>query len=138
MYRCRDCGIEKQLSAFSKDKSRKTGHFCYCKECASIRQKKWKRRNLKARRISHLRYMYGLSEEDYNAMLEEQGNCCKICKKKEPGHHGNFVVDHNHVTNEVRGLLCSNCNAGLGNFMDSINNLKAAVEYLKTCGAYGT
>lgn len=49
----------------------------------------------------------------------------KICKKEE------LVIDHNHQTGKVRGLLCANCNNGLGFFMDNIENLKEAIRYLE-------
>lgn len=60
-------------------------------------------------------------------MLEAQGGCCAICKAPK----GNkLCVDHDHRTGKVRGLLCSNCNAGLGMFKDSEDLLQSAKGYL--------
>jgi queuine/archaeosine tRNA-ribosyltransferase len=59
-------------------------------------------------------------------LLDEQ-KCCQICKKTT-----DLVVDHDHVTNKVRGYLCTNHNKGIGMFNDSIEELKAAINYLST------
>ncbi len=75
------------------------------------------------------RRLYGLSIGAYDAMLEEQGGCCAICRRP-PGKHG-LNVDHDHVTGAVRRLLCSNCNTGLGLFQEDPNLLRAALRYLE-------
>lgn len=77
-------------------------------------------------------YLYGLSQEQYEVMLEAQGNACAICKSTDwPGKDKRPHVDHDHVTSEVRGLLCNNCNNGLGRFGDDPARLRAAIEYLE-------
>jgi Recombination endonuclease VII len=76
-------------------------------------------RNLKAR--------YGISEEDYNAMLEDQKGRCGICHRFRK-----LSVDHCHSTNKVRGLLCSNCNAAIGMFDERPGFLQQAIDYLNT------
>lgn len=55
---------------------------------------------------------YGLSLEDLDRMKQEQGGNCKVCQK--PFDNIRMVVDHDHATNQVRGLLCQNCNTRLG------------------------
>lgn len=73
---------------------------------------------------------YGLTEESYNAMLEEQGGVCAIC---HDGFEGGFPhIDHYHDGGhaQVRGILCYSCNNGLGAFGDSPERLIAAAEYL--------
>jgi hypothetical protein len=67
----------------------------------------------------------------YEERLEEQGNVCAICKTDTPGGRGQFHADHNHDTNQPRGVLCHNCNVALGNFQDNPEILQAAIEYLK-------
>ena len=63
-------------------------------------------------------------------MHEEQAGRCAICARMlGPGRHTN--VDHCHTTGKVRGLLCHKCNNGLGRFEDSIDSLKAAIQYLE-------
>ena len=79
---------------------------------------------------SRLKYKYGLSLDQYNQMLTEQGGCA-ICGTTEPGgKYGRFHVDHDHKTGEVRGLLCNGCNVGLGHFRDHPERLNKAAEYL--------
>jgi hypothetical protein len=64
-------------------------------------------------------------------MLKEQGGVCKICGTDKPwSRSGKFTIDHDHATGRVRGLLCHNCNLGLGKFKDSIEFLRKAMEYL--------
>lgn len=64
-------------------------------------------------------------------MFSEQGGVCAICQTDSPGGQNNTLhVDHSHSTGDVRGLLCVNCNKGLGHFQDSIELLAAASDYL--------
>lgn len=74
----------------------------------------------------HRRYTYGLSQEEYDAMVESQGGCCAICN----GRPKKLVIDHHHESGTVRGLLCSNCNTGIGMFKESTALLYNAVGYL--------
>jgi hypothetical protein len=75
--------------------------------------------------------MYGLTVEQYEALLERQAGRCAICRTDEPGGRGNWHVDHCHESNAVRGLLCATCNVGLGMFRDDPTRLAAAIAYLK-------
>lgn len=63
-------------------------------------------------------------------MLKNQNYRCSICNKHEEKFKYKLAVDHCHLTGEIRGLLCNNCNAGLGLFNDSEFSLKAAIKYL--------
>jgi len=77
-------------------------------------------------------YLYGVSPEQYAAMLEAQGGQCAICDSDQwPGKGNSPHVDHEHATGKVRGLLCTNCNNGLGNFGDDPARLRAAADYLE-------
>lgn len=71
---------------------------------------------------------YGLSLIEYKAMFESQTGRCAICKSAPTLKR--LSVDHDHKTGAVRGLLCTNCNLGLGNFKDDQEILKAASDYL--------
>ena len=77
---------------------------------------------------------YGLTISDYDRMFAEQGGVCKICGRPPDlnGHPNQryLSVDHAHTTNAVRGLLCSNCNHGIGKFKDSPDLLIRAALYL--------
>ena len=68
---------------------------------------------------------YGLSQKQYEALVERSGGLCEICQEKEVQH-----IDHCHDTGAVRGLLCPQCNHGLGNFQDRVALLNRASEYL--------
>ena len=86
--------------------------------------------NGKMKRRQHgLKHLYGITLDDYDRMLVEQNNCCAICKSPEPGHL-HFSVDHDHKTGKLRGLLCNNCNRGLGMLGDNVERIKRALEYL--------
>ena len=77
----------------------------------------------------HLRKRHGLNPIDKKALYESHGGCCAICGKKLVV--GKTHIDHDHHSGIIRGLLCVNCNIGLGNFMDNPENLLRAVEYLE-------
>ena len=78
---------------------------------------------------------YGITNQDYEQMLENQGFCCAGC-----GLHQNILekklnVDHDHVTGKVRGLLCGNCNRALGLVKDNMETLVRLQEYLEKSNA---
>lgn len=77
-----------------------------------------------------LKYNYNLTQDDYVVMLEAQGGVCKICgKTSQIGRR--LAVDHCHTTGLVRGLLCENCNVGIGKLKEDISILESAIKYLK-------
>lgn len=80
---------------------------------------------------------YGLTREDYDALLEAQGGKCAICRRRPKSKR--LAVDHDHKTGAVRGLLCSRCNHDLmGAAWDSAAMAKALLAYLETPPATGT
>lgn len=78
---------------------------------------------------------YGVSYQEVLDLLEKQNHLCAICNTKgfkmHEGIKYNLVVDHCHESGSLRGLLCNNCNRGLGLFKDSKVNLRRAIEYLE-------
>jgi hypothetical protein len=85
-------------------------------------------------RNRHLIKKYGMTEERYKEMYVKQGGVCEICGgMPDIVVHGitRLAIDHNHDTGKVRGLLCNNCNAGMGILGDSEEHLLAALAYLK-------
>jgi len=78
---------------------------------------------------------YGVGILHVRGLLEEQNGVCAICKttgfKMLSGHYSGLNLDHCHSTGKVRGLLCHNCNRGLGLFKDSADCLKEAIRYLE-------
>jgi hypothetical protein len=89
-----------------------------------------RRRDPMTRRRHRLRCIYGMSLEEYDAMLDRQGGVCAICKKKPDAGKALFV-DHCHVTGMVRGLLCGKCNSVLAFGNDDPDILRAAIAYLQ-------
>ncbi len=84
-------------------------------------------------RRSMLKAKYNISIEDYDNLVKLQDGKCKICKTtKYPGKGKCLHVDHDHQTGEIRGLLCTKCNLGLGHFEDNIEYLTKAIEYLNS------
>lgn len=82
-----------------------------------------------ANRKSHLKRTYGITLEEYDAMLAAQGGGCWICGS--PGRDDIALhVDHDHVTGEIRGLLCFTCNNALGDLGDSLERVERAASYL--------
>lgn len=101
-------------------------------------QRNYQRRpmQIKASRDGHLRRKYGISTDDYNRLLKEQGGVCAICKNPERvldnrGRKRRLAVDHDHDTFVVRGLLCYACNTGIGALKESVLVLESAIEYLQ-------
>ena len=117
---CRSCKVERPLSEFSFRKDNQK-HRPDCKPCRT--------RESQSRR-------YGVSVGEIESLIEESGNQCMICGthaddlKHSAFSHSPLVIDHDHETGEVRGLLCSPCNVGLGQFQDSQARLAAAIAYL--------
>ena len=78
-----------------------------------------------------LKRVYNISLEDYNKLLLEQNNKCAICGTEKCSSGKRMAVDHSHISDKVRGLLCKNCNIGIGMFFDNVAFLKNAIEYLE-------
>lgn len=97
--------------------------------CSSCYRKQIRQRFPERHKKYDIKSQYGLSWDKYVELIKQAGNCCEICKT--PVIVRNLHIDHCHKTNIVRGLLCSQCNHGLGNFKDSIELLLQAVEYVK-------
>ena len=75
---------------------------------------------------------YGISPEEYNLLLAKQDGVCAICHTAEINGFGTrLAVDHCHETKKVRGILCGNCNRGLGFYGHEPERLRAAIAYLE-------
>jgi hypothetical protein len=87
----------------------------------------------RARRSSILKCSYGITIDEYEAMLAAQDNRCKICRVvfDSSVSRNRPCVDHCHGTGTVRGILCSHCNTGIGYFDENPIALKAAAKYAR-------
>lgn len=155
---CEDCGGDithrgptaRLCEPCGKERNRASALKYYAADPNGVRQRiseTWhalpKEEKLARSRLQALK-KFGLTPESYAAMLEAQGGVCKICKRPETHEYQGVVVqmcvDHDHSCCPgkwtcgkcVRGLLCHDCNAGLGYFEDSIQAMLTAVEYLET------
>ena len=113
---CTNCKEVKLFAGFYKHKTTKDGLSTYCKVCI-----------LKQCRNAHYKKRYGITSKEADNLKKE----CELC-----GTTKNLHIDHNHETNEVRGVLCTNCNRGIGHLKDSPTLLLKAVEYLEKYGNY--
>jgi hypothetical protein len=103
---------------------------CRCELCCAVQAKynREYRENNRDRILAFNRYShFGLTRSGYEALLEEQGGLCAICRLRAA-----VAVDHDHDTGGVRGLLCKSCNSGIGLLQDSVEVLESAADYLRT------
>ena len=152
MKTCTKCGVEKPLSAFNLEKRNKDGRRGDCKACEYVVHKRWYHENkvqeaAKTRAWErshpeaifdrHLRKHYGITREEYMVLLEIQGGVCAICRQPEKvknyrtGKVKMLSVDHDHLTGQVRGLLCQYCNQAIGFFEEDAERMVSAMEYLE-------
>jgi len=130
MKTCSRCKETKPFKGFSKDKYHSSGYKSACKVCAQKDFSEWRSTNLesarKQDRVSHYKRTYNLSPEEAEKRATSRLGKCLICKDEAP-----LVVDHSHVTNKVRGYVCSSCNSVLGYARDSQYILEQAILYLR-------
>jgi hypothetical protein len=74
---------------------------------------------------------YGITVEQYDALLADQGGCCACCGAVANRNGKRLFVDHDHVTGMVRGVICHKCNAGIGALGDNIAGVRRALSYLE-------
>jgi hypothetical protein len=146
--KCGDCCSVLPLDEFSLDHRNRDGRGPYCRSCQNKRQntrrrqsspedleakkryeRAWhhstKERRARSIKSNRLKTRYGITLEDYERMLNEQRERCAICEEEKE-----LVVDHDHATGEVRGLLCRSCNFQLG-IVEQAEWLAKAFRYLK-------
>lgn len=160
--RCSKCRGEKLLEDFNRDTSAKDGHLTVCRDCQhidyieyykgnkkkiSIKGKAYYKLNKKEvnkrNRENHIKnkerddfmariHHYNLSEVEFKALWEKQKGYCAICGVSLKGNK--YHIDHDHMTEKVRGILCTKCNRGIGLLKDSVELLSNAVRYLENAG----
>ena len=135
---CISCGTVKPISEYTKNGFNEKNEQVYkakCKPCYNTYKNNWRTSrpdNYEKTKDIELKRLYGIGYQEYLNMLAAQQNACAICGTTNTGAYKAFHVDHCHKTGKVRGLLCSNCNTGIGNLKDDISMLERAIEYLKS------
>jgi hypothetical protein len=139
---CSLCKEIKPHSEFHKDKKNVYGKGLgyYCKECANRKSRenhaaRIQKNDLEykqAKRDAYYKTKYGISLQEHGEKLALQQNECAICGVRLSAHGYHTHLDHDHKTGKLRAFLCTNCNRGLGSFMDSSGLLRKAAKYLDT------
>ena len=133
---CQDCKLEKPTNEFYIDR-RGNRPFSLCKNC-SIKNSRTCYMGSREKNLERLRRyyrttrrykQYGITKEQFE--LVDTGNC-HICGWQ----YSTPNIDHNKGTGEFRGILCRQCNTGLGMFMDDPDVLQRAIDYLNDRGYY--
>jgi hypothetical protein len=140
---CSLCELWKPHSDFSPHKATTSGLHSLCKPCQGVRVKESAERNRTPERVQAAAERrrrrtlagYGITPEEYDAIVERQGGGC-ICGSIHPGGRWRrFHVDHDHQTNRVRGVLCHGCNTALGLVDEDPARLYQLMVYLKEGGS---
>lgn len=147
---CNKCGEVLTEKNFNFSGRKNTGLIC--KNCFNKKNREWRKNNREKSRESNrkshskpsykhrkreLYYQstYGISINEYDKTLLNQNDKCVICGyMKILNHRNHLYIDYDHKTNKVRGILCDNCNKGLGHFKDSVDIMKHAIKYLQENG----
>jgi len=131
---CPQCKLAKEKKEFGKDSTTSSGVSSWCKPC----KKTWRAKKREDEPDRHkaidfendLKKNYGINTHQYNKMFDEQKGCCACCGRSHTDFKRGLHVDHNHTTGQVRGLLCTKCNPGIGYFDESTEKLEMAIAYL--------
>ena len=135
---CTKCGLSKDETEYYLEKAkRKDGSIrefrrSHCRACETSRKSKRDKRTKVQRREAEELRKYGLTPDVKAAMLVAQKHSCGICGTKKPGgRYNSWNIDHCHHTGEVRGLLCWDCNVGIGKLNDDAQLLRRAIQWLE-------
>ena len=125
MKTCEFCGEKFETANYHPQQK-------YCNsECQRKKYYEDHRKEIEERRRNRdVKKKYNLTSEDYNKMYDKQYGRCAICDTHQSELKYTLSIDHNHKNGKVRGLLCNNCNGGLGMFKDNKLILDKAIKYL--------
>lgn len=115
--RCSYCEEEKILTAFTPGIVVRGGGLCQQCQCIDNRVKRLRR--------------YGISVDQYDALLLAQGGCCSCCGAAGSSEARQLSVDHDHETGAIRGIICHSCNVGIGHLGDNADGVRRALRYLE-------
>lgn len=135
---CRKCGVELHDNNWLNSSKHKYDYIC--RPCRNQKSKLWKeenqQRNYEIYKNYSLKERYGLDLSQYHVLLQGQNHKCKICGDYVETYSRSTHVDHDHKTGKVRGILCNNCNTGIGKFRDDTTILQKAIDYLNENNKY--
>lgn len=138
---CSKCLEFKQLDQFYQHPKALYKRQSQCKSCRVLIQREYRELNpdinkkidrkkyLRSKvQLKNERYLrnYGITLKDFNDLLEKQNNECLICQEKNKRFH----LDHCHKTGKIRGILCAQCNTGIGLFKENVEYLTNAIRYI--------
>jgi len=125
---CKKCGETRDSEFYTWSRSE-------CKRCACTRTSARTKGRSDLHRARHLRRVYGLTPEQYDTMFAQQQGLCALCGKPpiEGDLQKSLVIDHDHETGAIRGLIHGRCNSLLGYAQDTSSLLLAAAAYLSRC-----
>lgn len=146
MKTCTCCKQNKPATTeyFFKQGGDRTDLQSQCRVCITLKKREYRNKNPHIHRKASKKWTdnnkvpiyfkwterkYNITKREYETFWKKQGGLCKICSSPFEGVK-RPAVDHDHVTGKVRGLLCSKCNAGLGQFNDNPDLLLLACDYL--------
>lgn len=120
------CSACYQRATYSRDKEQQrwAGRSV---ELNRIRRGRYSPKRAQEQQIRKRKRQYGITEAEYEQMILDQDGRCALCHDDE---FLSFHTDHDHETRRIRGLLCSNCNTGLGKLGDSVKGVRRALRYL--------
>ncbi|WP_433354097.1 endonuclease domain-containing protein [Micromonospora saelicesensis] len=131
---CSLCKETKPTSDFHRSRQRKDGLHPWCAPCTRAYNRSYIKRNPEGNRArarkSRIKAKYGITWQQRDQMIADQGGRCAICQT-EFTNSKTTHVDHCHTSGVVRGILCYSCNTALGSFKDDVGRLNAAIEYLE-------
>jgi len=144
MKTCKKCGVSKPLTDFHKNPKSRDGRGTQCKKCTHANLAEQRKRPEAKERFkkyawrSMIKKRYAMTEQRYNVLLDAQRGGCAICGALTAADkfQRRLHIDHCHETKTVRGLLCGNCNNGIGRFKEDANLLRIAAAYLEHYDAY--
>lgn len=137
-HKCSACFLYLPLLDFHKNGKQGMGYRNRCIDCRKkdefVYRQTHKVQIALAMRKVKLRWKFGITIQEYENMFREQLGCCLICRRNQAEFKVKLGIDHDHNTGKVRGLLCHDCNTGLGKFRDSPELLYRAAQYILVGG----
>jgi len=140
---CTKCGVSQSVGQFAHRRGAKDGLASWCRTCSKKnsrdhylrnrekylgRHREWHRAN-DGGHWAQTKTLYSVTKEQYQLLLRTQNGVCAICRCVPGKRH--LHIDHCHESGKIRGLLCGNCNRGIGYLRDDVGILRLALVYLE-------